>query len=734
MSAGAASERRPRLNPFAFPSDTAFRFGLLVTAVIGANLYVWQWIANVSRSAEEHTSRALACNQISAATDAYSACVADIYRYQVWWMLGGTAALLIAAAAIMLATPLWITRRRRLQRLTSTDAPAAVEAIGELAREQGLREPRLLWNPLDASSSGLAFGHPGRYSVAITGGLLVKQATDPPAFRAVVRHELAHIRNRDVGITHFTLAVWYAFLLVAVIPFAVALVEESADRILSVTWRLVVLALVVYLTRNAVLRSREVYADLRASIPDGPDGALRRVLAGLPQTVHGLLGRLRSVHPDPAQRLAALADTRPLFPLGAVVAFTAGLTATIAYESVVELLASLTNDVLDLRFLAALAFAPLVVGVVGVAVWRETFAALADGREPTSPWLDGLALAAGLLLGPEFALTQAFTADDTLLRDLTSVGGLLWVAVLVAGVLLLLAWIRASASLWLRALGGRRSHVAEAIGLLVAAAALTVFMGVFYSVRSLREAVELSRVASELQHRSVDAEVWAVPLHVWQYVMDSQLLVIVHKPYFVPVLALLSLFPLAASLVRRRTLEASWAFLDPGGRLHTPPLRIRALQPLLIGAAAGVGFLILAAIVRLGMHYGVNAETRAMDATILSFFVSMIALAILVQLVAGAAAAWRGGLVGALGASFVAGCFGWLGVVGGPTAGGCVAPLSLNPGPCAWTIESTFAWHVFQQVIAQGAIAGLAGGLAVVGIQALLHRRTATKLHPAAAG
>ena len=51
MSAGAAApERRPRLNPFAFPSDTAFRFGLLVAAVIGANLYVWQWIATASRT------------------------------------------------------------------------------------------------------------------------------------------------------------------------------------------------------------------------------------------------------------------------------------------------------------------------------------------------------------------------------------------------------------------------------------------------------------------------------------------------------------------------------------------------------------------------------------------------------------------------------------------------------------------------------------------------------------
>ena len=73
----------------------------------------------------------------------------------------------------------------------------------------------------------------------------------------------------------------------------------------------------------------------------------------------------------------------------------------------------------------------------------------------------------------------------------------------------------------------------------------------------------------------------------------------------------------------------------------------------------------------------------------------------------------------------------WLGIIGGPAAGGCVTPLSLNPGPCAWTIEATFSWHVFQQLITQGAIAGLAGGLVVVGVKALLHRKPAEELRPA---
>jgi Zn-dependent protease with chaperone function len=741
-STQAEPERRPRLNPFAFPSDTVFRFGLLIAAVLGANLYVWQWIGQTTRSPQEHVSGTLEClalspdvasslEQFTAANDAFRACTAELYRYQFWWMLGGTAALLLAAAAIMLALPLWITRRRRLRPLAAEDAPAVLATVAELAREQELDPPRLLWNPLDPAPGGLAFGHPGRYSVAVSGGLVVQQATDPAAFRAVVRHELAHIKNRDVGITYFTLAVWYAFLLVAVVPFWVSLVDAGTDSIWTVSWRLLVLAALVYLTRNAVLRSREIYADVRASVPDGREGALRRVLAGLPRPRAGALGRVRRLHPDPERRLALVDDTRPLFPLGALVAFAAGLTATIAFESVVTLLYSFVADPLDHRLLAALAFAPLVVGVVGVAVWREAFAAHADGREPAAPWIDGLALGAGLLLGPELAL-ERLVSESTLLRDLTGPEGLLWIAVLVIGVTLLLAWIRTSASWWLRALGGRRSRTASVVGLLIAGASLAVFLGFFFAVRATSDVHAVSRAASAQEHAFVDAQVWAVPRPVWQFVRDGELLVIVQKPYFVPVLALLVLFPLAAVFVRRRPGDAPWAFLDPGGVLHTPPLSLRAALPLLIGAVAGVAFLVLAAIVRLSLHYGAAAETRAGDATILSFFVSMVALALLVQLFAGAAGAWHGGLVGALGAAFVAGCFGWLGIVGGPAAGGCVDPLSLNPGPCAWTVAAGFSWDVFKQVVAQGALAGLAGGLVALGVRALLgRRRPAEELQPA---
>jgi Zn-dependent protease with chaperone function len=729
MSAGP-TERRPRLSPFAFPSDTAFRFGLLVAAVLGANLYVWQWIAITTRTTGEHVREVQACLALLG-TDAFSDCTSQLYRYQVGWMLWGTVGMLAAAAALMLATPLWVAHRRRLRLLTRDAAPAVVDRVAELAREQGLDPPRLYWNPLDPAAGGLAYGHPGRYSIAIGGGLVVRQATDPAAFDAVMRHELAHIRNRDVGITYFTLAVWYAFLLVAVLPFVLTLLDEGG-LLTGAAARLGALAALVYLTRNAVLRSREIYADVRASVPDGRDGALRRVLDGLPAPSDRLLVRLRSVHPRPERRLAALDDTRPLFPLGAVVAFAAGLTATIAYDSVGQLLSTYVDDAFDLRFLSGLVLVPLAAGIVGVAIWREAFAAHADGREPAPPWVDALAFGTGFLLGPELALERIVTPEGTLLRNALDGGGIAWLLALFAGVALLFAWIRTSASWWLRALGGRRPTVALSAGLLTAGLALTTFASVLLVTHDLRPALAVSRAGSAAQHAAVDAAVWAVPRPVWQFVMDGELLVIAHKPYFVPVLAALVLFPLAAALVRRRPQEAPWAFLDPGGKLLTPPLpRLHPLQPLVAGAIAGLALLAVAAVIRLGVHSGVSAETRATDAALLSFFVSMVALAVLVQFVAGAAGAIRGGLLGALGAAFVAGCFGWLAIVGGPFAGGCVDALSLNPGPCAWTVEAGFSWNVFKQVIAQGAIAGLAGGLLAVGAQALRRRRRAEELRPA---
>jgi Zn-dependent protease with chaperone function len=82
---------------------------------------------------------------------------------------------------------------------------------------------------LELVSGATAFGRLGRYYVSLTGGLVATFYTDRPAFRAVVLHELAHLRNADVNMTCFTVALWRAFVVVAILPAAPLLLWHGAD-------------------------------------------------------------------------------------------------------------------------------------------------------------------------------------------------------------------------------------------------------------------------------------------------------------------------------------------------------------------------------------------------------------------------------------------------------------------------------------------------------------------------
>ena len=231
-----------------------------------------------------------------------------------------------------------------LRPLTAADAPAVVETVAELAREQGLEPPRLFWNPLDAAPGGLAFGHPGRYSIALTGGLVVKHVADPPLVRGGrTPRARAHPepRRRD-HLLH-----------------ARGLVRVPARRGRPLR---------LHPARRKPgdgLEPRLAARRARAHrLPDPQRRApLARDLRGRPRLGPGRTGRRaptrarraaaadRPGHSDgsgastpiPSDGSPLVDDTRPLFPLGAIVAFAAGLTATIAYDSVVQLLSTLRH-------------------------------------------------------------------------------------------------------------------------------------------------------------------------------------------------------------------------------------------------------------------------------------------------------------------------------------------------------------------------------------------------------
>jgi Peptidase family M48 len=120
----------------------------------------------------------------------------------------------------------------------------------------------------------------------------VTATRQPAAFEAVILHELAHIRNKDVNQTYLAIAIWRAFVLAALLPLAGLLtlshVPISAPRVL---WRVAVSALTVYLLRNSVLRSREFGADARVREFD-PDTSLGAVLSACRRAADGVYGIL----------------------------------------------------------------------------------------------------------------------------------------------------------------------------------------------------------------------------------------------------------------------------------------------------------------------------------------------------------------------------------------------------------------------------------------------------------
>jgi Zn-dependent protease with chaperone function len=96
-----------------------------------------------------------------------------------------------------------------------------------------------------------------------------------------VLHELSHIRNRDIDQTYLAIAIWRAFVVTALLPLAGLLIFSRQLSWPPLLWRVVVLALLVYLLRNSILRAREWDADARVAELD-PGTSLGAVLADLP--------------------------------------------------------------------------------------------------------------------------------------------------------------------------------------------------------------------------------------------------------------------------------------------------------------------------------------------------------------------------------------------------------------------------------------------------------------------
>ncbi|MBV6391972.1 MAG: Protease HtpX [Anaerolineales bacterium] len=717
MSSQPAPAAR-RLNPFILPSDTDFRFVLLIVAIVAASITAFNSLqVDVSstlwtRITADCIQRSIQAypNDLSLQIQYEKQC-RDSYEFlQAGVILGGVLILFLTAGVIYWLIPKWLIWRRRLSPFTAEDDTQIMSSLNELCRESALaRPPVFLSDPFNANIGGLAFGRMGRRYVALNGGLLAEFHGNPARFRAIVRHELAHLKNNDVDKTYFAVSASLAFGLVALIPLGISLIDDvffGTDFIfgLNLAWRAIVIAGYVYLALAALLRTREIHADIRASIWDGEAGALREMLS---KPSGGNRLSFLGFHPDSRHRLRSFDEPQRLFRLPFWDAFAAGIASTLAFPDLNALFGLLLDSQYEILtpYGASILFAPMMAGVMALGAWRNIYAARAQNAKPQGAGRLGAAFGLGMILGLWLALRSAVPYLDygSFAEWLVpSLFLFFWGSLLVVGLFFLSKWMTAGAAVWLETARSAKSLMrAYIFSILPLTAIMTLCVGFWYffwfqRFEGVYTIIRLSGgVVSMMDHVIGSSYAFWVFLSLWAY-------------------------PLSARFFRRNEIVIENARLEK----DPPPLRLKSLEPtraglaILIGVVNAVLALALMTIIRLGARFTLAEAAYTDMAWKDGYLKSQIALAILFELGAAfTASIWikRLGWAHGLFAAFVAGGLITLGFVGLVEIGDCWSIFSLGGvgGVCANVFDPILVGFLGGYMVNWGAFLSIPVAVAV---------------------
>jgi hypothetical protein len=404
VTAGAA-----RPYPGDLPSPGVARYGvlalLLAIAGVFAGLSTYNAVLGRSWMAAEQRCRTVGPVEILgdlAGHASYLRCMAGVEHQRALFALGG--ALAIVALGLMLMPLLAYRLLRRAGPLRPADT-ALTGRVAELARNFGIRRvPAVVvgdWRLREP------------FTIRTVGAVRI---VVPPGFRrlpseqrdAVIRHELAHVRGRDVTLVWLTRGLWWAGVPALAAPpillfgphiaaYPAVLVEAPLPLLKVIMgdpywWnhvlRSVLLLGVAMTVARAVLRSREHEADLCAGRNGGRAGLLallRDQVRPAPSRWRSAFHRLRAVHPSAERRLAALGDPDSTMALRARDTASAGLligmTVPVLYHTIP---ARVDYGLLwgNAAHLAGLLAGVLFALVAGTMIWRAVLIAERAGRTP----------------------------------------------------------------------------------------------------------------------------------------------------------------------------------------------------------------------------------------------------------------------------------------------------------------------------------------------------------------
>lgn len=202
----------------------------------------------------------------------------------VLWSSGVDTSLVVAIAVLMLGAQYFLSDRLALwamgaHEVSAAEAPELHAIVERLAQSADLPKPRLAIAPTSLPNAFATGRGPGSAVVAVTSGLL--DTLDRPELEAVLAHELAHVKNRDVAV--MTLASFFAVVAQMLLRsfywrgVGVRRRRDGNALLLIYVTSLVVWVLSFLLIR-ALSRYRELAADRGAAILTGAPSQLAAAL------------------------------------------------------------------------------------------------------------------------------------------------------------------------------------------------------------------------------------------------------------------------------------------------------------------------------------------------------------------------------------------------------------------------------------------------------------------------
>ena len=205
------------------------------------------------------------------------------------------------------------------QEVRAEQAPELHALVAELAQEAGIPKPRVYIIP-EGQPNAFATGRSPKHGVvAVTEGIL--QLLDERELRAVLAHELSHVKNRDVLISSIAATVAAAVSYIAHLAgfFGGSRRDGQGPGALESLLLLLVAPVAATLIQFGISRSREFEADHSgATLSHDPEAlarALEKLEAGVravPAQVQPAMASLFIVNPFGAMRnVARLFSTHP---------------------------------------------------------------------------------------------------------------------------------------------------------------------------------------------------------------------------------------------------------------------------------------------------------------------------------------------------------------------------------------------------------------------------------------